>query len=207
MFVCVLLCITRKNLDNQGKRNVTGKTATVAMGKLVARVNFSTKTQKKRKEFCRKIIIEVLADVQTVINVNNDIDLSAGGMNNDINSIVASMSNIDSSVNSANNDIQNIADISTASERKTVDIDKTTDQSSSGYVSKLTGFRFLDLEILSAVVSVYVSSLCCCSTCNQAPLSLSENFSRKKGLDSALATECSLCYYINYLFIKKFKSI
>ena len=205
MFVYVFLCIACKNLYNQGKRNVIGKSATVTMGKLVARVNFSTKTQKKRKEFCRKKIIEVLADVQTVVNVNND--LNAGGMNNNINSIVASLSNIDSSVNSANNDIQNIADISTASERKTVDIDITTDQFSSGFVSKLTGFRFLDLEILSAVVSVYVSSLCCCSTCNQAPLSLSENFSRKKGLDSALATECSLCYYNNCLFIKKFKSI
>ena len=95
--------------------------------------------------------------MQTVNNVNNDIDLSAGGMNNDINSSVASTSNIDSSVNSTNNDIQNIADVSTASERKTVDIDITTDQSSSGYVSKLTGFRFLDLEIVSAVVN----SLCC----------------------------------------------
>ena len=55
---------------------------------LVARVNFSTKTHKKRKEFCWKKIIEDLADAQTVNNVNNDIDLSAGSMNNDINSSV-----------------------------------------------------------------------------------------------------------------------
>ena len=100
--------------------------------------------------------------MQTVNNVNNDIDLNAGGMNNDNNSNVC-MNNIDSSVNSTNNDIQNIEDVSTASERKIVDIDITKDQSSSGYVSKLTGFRVLDLEILSA----FVSSLCCCSTCNQ----------------------------------------
>ena len=76
-------------------------------------------------------------------------------MNNDVNSSVC-MNNIDWSVNITNNNIQNIADVSTASERKIVDMDITTDQSSSGYVSKLTGFRFLDLEILSAVVS----SLC-----------------------------------------------
>ena len=81
--------------------------------------------------------------MQTVNNVNNDIDLNASSMNNDNNSNVC-MNNIDSSVNSTNNDI-------------------TKDQSSSGYVSKLTGFRVLDLEILSA----FVSSLCCCSTCNQ----------------------------------------
>ena len=130
--------------------------------------------------------------MQTVNNVNNDIDLNAGSMNNDINSNVC-MNNIDSSVNSTNNDIQNIEDVSTASERKIVDIDITKDQSSSGYVSKLTGFRVLDLEILSA----FVSSLCCCSTCNQVSLSLSENFSRKKGLASALVIEYSLCYYNN----------
>ena len=165
---------------------------------LVARVNFSTKTHKKRKEFCWKKIIEDLADAQTVNNVNNDIDLSAGSMNNDINSSVC-MSNIDSSVNKTNNDIQNIPDVSTASERKIVDINITTDQSSSGYVSKLTGFRFLDLEILSAVVS----SLCCYSTCNQASLSLSENFSRKKGLASAMVIECSLCYYNNDFYTSK----
>ena len=49
MFICVFLCISRENLDSQGKRKVIGKAVTVAMGMLVARVNFSTKTQKKRK--------------------------------------------------------------------------------------------------------------------------------------------------------------
>ena len=113
-------------------------------------------------------------------------------MKNDIDSSVC-MNNIDSSVNSTNIDVQNITDVSTSSERKIVDNDTTTGHTSSGYVSKLTGFRFLDLEILSAVVN----SLCCCSTCNQASLSLSENFLRKKGLASALVTQCSLCYYNN----------
>ena len=76
------------------------------------------------------------------------------------------MNIIDSSVISTKSDIQNIADVSTASETKIVEIDITTDQSGLGYVSKLTGFGFLDMEILSAVVS----SHCCCSTCNQASL-------------------------------------
>ena len=109
------------------------------------------------------------------------------------------MNNIDWSVNITDNNIQNIADVSTASERKIVDVDITTDQSRSGYVSKLTGFRFLDLEIVSAIVS----PLCCCSTCNQASLSLSENFSRKKGLASALVIECSLYYCNNAFYTSK----
>ena len=37
-------------------------------GKLVARVNFTAETHKKRKELCRKKIIEDLADMQTVNN-------------------------------------------------------------------------------------------------------------------------------------------
>ena len=45
------------------------------------------------------------------------------------------------------------------------------------------------------ILSVVVSSLCCCSTCNQASLTLSENFSKKKGIASALVIESSLCYY------------
>ena len=53
----------------------------------------------KRKIFCRKMIIEDLADVQTVTNVNNDIDLSVNSMNN-----------TDSSANSLNSHIQNIAE-------------------------------------------------------------------------------------------------
>ena len=113
--------------------------------------------------------------MKTVNNVNNDI------------------------VNSTNNDIQNVADVSTASEIKTVHIDTTTDQFSSGCVSKLTGFRFLDLEILSIVAS----SLCCCSTCNQTSFSLSENLSRKKGLAEALVIECFLCYYNNNFYTSK----
>ena len=75
-------------------------------------------------------------------------------MKNDIDS---SVNNINSNVNSTNNDIQNITDVSTASVRKIVDINTTIDQSSSGYISKLTWFRFLGLEIVSAVVN----SLCC----------------------------------------------
>ena len=58
------------------------------------------------------------------------------------------MNDIDSSVNSTNNDVQNIADVSTASEGKVVDMDITTDLASLRYVSKPTGFRILDLEIL-----------------------------------------------------------
>lgn len=96
--------------------------------------------------------------------MNNDfsviIDLNVNYCMWIIDLCVKSINNIDSSVNSTNSDIQNIEDVSTASETKIVDIDLTTDQSSSGYVSKLTWFRFLDLDILSAVVS----SLCCCST-------------------------------------------
>ena len=104
---------------------------------------------------------------------------------------------IDSSVISTKSDIQNIADVSTDSETKIVEIDITTDQSGLGSVSKLTGFRFLDMEILSAVVSSHY----CCSTCNQASLIWSEKFSRRKGLASALVIECSLWYYNKNIYI------
>ena len=67
-------------------------------------------------------------------------------MKNEIDSSVC-MNNVNSSVNSTNNDIQNIINVSTASERKFVGIDTTTDQSSSGYISKLTGFKLLDLKL------------------------------------------------------------
>ena len=53
------------------------------------------------------------------------------------------------------------------------------------------------------ILSVVVSSLCCCSTCNQASLTLSGNFSRKKGIASALVIESSLCYYNNDIFTSK----
>ena len=119
-------------------------------------------------------------------------------MKNDIDSSVC-INNIDSSVNSTNTDIQNITDVPSASERKNVDIDTKADQSISGYVSKLTGFRFLDLEILSAVLN----SLCYYSTCNQASVSLLENFSRKKNLASALVIECYLCYYNSDIYRSK----
>ena len=74
MSVCVFLRISRKNLDNQGKnhdfracydRSTVGKATPATMGI----VNFSAKTQKKRKELCRKKIIEDLADIQTVNNM------------------------------------------------------------------------------------------------------------------------------------------
>ena len=74
----------------------------------------------------------------------------------------ACMNNIDSSVNSTNNDIQNITDFSTVLKIKIIDIDTTTDQSIFGYVSKLTGFRVLYLEIVSALVN-----LPCCQTVAQ----------------------------------------
>ena len=89
--------------------------------------------------------------------MNNDfsviIDLNVNYCMWIIDLCVKSINNVDSSVNSTNNDIQHIADVSTVSERKIVDIDIITDQTSSGYVLKLTGFNFLDMEILSKVVS------------------------------------------------------
>ena len=100
-----------------------GKVNIAATMEKACRVKFSTKPHTKRKGFCRKKITEDLADVQTVNNVNNDIDLSVNSMDSGvINSSVNSMNNIDSSVNSTDYDILNIVDVSTASERKILDI-------------------------------------------------------------------------------------
>ena len=66
--------------------------------------------------------------------MNNDfsviIDLNVNYCMWIIDLCVKSISNIDSSVNSTNNVIQHIADVSTVWERKIVDIDITTDQTS-----------------------------------------------------------------------------
>lgn len=92
-------------------------------------------------------------------------------------------------------DIENIAIVS---QRNIVDFDIKWGQSISGYVSKMTGFRTLDLLILSAVVS----SLCC-PLCNQESFSLSKHLSMEKGLASALVIECSLYDYINEFHTSK----
>ena len=66
-------------------------------------------------------------------------------------------------------------------------------------IQNITDVSFLDLEILSVVLN----SLCCYSTCNQASVSLLENFSRKKILASALVIECYLCYYNSDIYRSK----
>ena len=138
MSVCVFLRISRKNLDNKDKnhdyrtcyvRSTLRKSKYSSNHGESLQSNFSTKTHKKRKGFCRKKIIEDLADMQTINNVNNNIHLRVNRMDSDIDSSVNKMSNNDSSVNSTNYNIQKI-DVSTASERKIVDIDITPDQRS-----------------------------------------------------------------------------
>ena len=66
--------------------------------------------------------------------MNNDfsviIDLNVNYCMWIIDLCVKSINNIDSSVNSTNNVIQHTADVSTVWERKIVDIDITTDQTS-----------------------------------------------------------------------------
>ena len=66
--------------------------------------------------------------------MNNDfsviIDLNVNYCMWIIDLCVKSINNIDSSVNGTNNVIQHIADVSTVWERKIVDIDITTDQTS-----------------------------------------------------------------------------
>ena len=66
--------------------------------------------------------------------MNNDfsviIDLNVNYCMWIIDLCVKSINNIDSSVNSTNNVIQHIADVSTVWERKIVDTDITTDQTS-----------------------------------------------------------------------------
>ena len=76
---------------------------------------FQPTLTRKEDNFTEKKIIEDLADVQTVNNVINNIDLSAVSVNNDIDSS-GYMNSIDSSVNSTNSDIQYIADVSLVSE-------------------------------------------------------------------------------------------
>lgn len=55
---------------------------------------------------------------------------------------------------------------------------------------RITGYRIVDVELLSDVIEIL-----CCPTCKMSTLRLHENFSKKKGLASILALKCENCNF------------
>ena len=50
---------------------------------------------------------------------------------------------------------------------------------------KITGYRFVDVEILSDIIT-----LLCCPNCERSGLTLHENFSKMKGFSTLLLIKC-----------------
>ena len=58
--------------------------------------------------------------------------------------------------------------------------------------SKITGYRIIDVELLSDVIEML-----CCPACKMSNLRLHESFSKKKGLASFLTLKCESCDFEN----------
>ena len=62
----------------------------------------------------------------------------------------------------------------------------------------ICGNRIIDMEILSAAISVF-----CCPECSKSGLKLSESFVKKKGLSSLLVISCVNCDYQSDFYTSK----
>ena len=85
-----------------------------------------------------------------------------------------------------NNESTNLSNISTASEKKIQNIEVT---STSDNKERITGYRLVDMEILS-----FVFSALGCPECCKCELNLGETFLKKKGLASCLLTRKNCGY-------------
>ena len=80
-----------------------------------------------------------------------------------------------------------IVNTSTASEKNLIDMSPSK-VSAPTQKSDITGYRLVDMEILSTILSTLS-----CPFCKQATIKLSENTSRKMGLASSLKVKCTSC--------------
>ena len=67
--------------------------------------------------------------------------------------------------------------------------------SSSSSCESISGYRIIDLEILSIVFTTFL-----CPSCDKQKLKLSENGSKKKGLASLLYVQCKACNFIHEFY-------
>ena len=134
------------------------------------RVKFSTKRYKKRKEFCgRKVVESENKSINVITDVNSD------------SSVIKS-----ESLN-VNNESTNLSNRCTASEKKIKNI-----QVNSTLVNKeqITGYRLVDMEILS-----FIFRELGCPECCKCKINLRETFLKKMGLASCLSLTCKHCGY------------
>ena len=134
------------------------------------RLKFSTKRHKKRKGFCGRKVVE---PENKLINVNTSVNSDSSVVNSE-------------SFN-ANNEYTNLSNTCTASEKKIEDIQVT---SALANKEQITGYRLVDMKILSFIFSELGYPECC-----KCELNLREAFLRKKGLASCLLLTCKNCGY------------
>ena len=134
------------------------------------RVKFSTKRHKKRKGFCGRKVVE---SENRLINVNTSVNSDSSIVNSE-------------SLN-VNNESTNLSNESTASEKKIQNIAVTSTPDNK---ERITGYRLVDMEILS-----FVFSALGCPECCKCELNLGETFLKKKGLASCLLLTCKNCGY------------
>ena len=140
------------------------------MGK-TCRVKKCTLHYKKRRGFCRKKLEDVVNTWNEGDVVNSSVNIESPLVNNIVNNIV----NIDVS-NPTNASLE--LDSSTVSSRK---VQPIVVSSSSSSCESISGYRIIDLEILSNVFTTFL-----CPSCEKQKMKLSENGSKKKGLVSLL---------------------
>ncbi|XP_065660932.1 uncharacterized protein LOC136084596 [Hydra vulgaris] len=143
------------------------------------RVKQRTKNNKRKKIF----------NVKKKLDVNNvDMDVNMESNNVDMNI------NVTTSVADVNINIEKPVDFNfinsnelCASAKKIKKISSSRPKLSSNIV---TGYRFIDLEILNSVISTLI-----CPVCMSSKLFLSENENKRKGLASCLYVNCCVCDY------------
>ena len=148
------------------------------------RVKQRTKTQQKRP----KIFMRSRNNVNSVNIEQTSEDFVNNGVNIDVHNDVNS-----GNTSSVNNSFDSLSTSmnSTVSLRKVKVIECSTPNST----EKITGYRFMEMEVLFNVISILS-----CPDCSSAKtLSLSEKIGDRKGFASSLNIHCNSCGY-NYNF-------
>ena len=139
------------------------------------RVKFSTKRHKKRKEFCGRKVVE---SENKLINVNTTVNSDSSVVNSE-------------SLN-VHNESTNLSNTSTASEKKIENIQVTPTLANK---EQITGYRLVNMEIMS-----FIFSELGCPECCKCEINLGETFLKKKGLASCLLLTCKDCGYSNEFY-------
>ena len=142
----------------------------------ICRVKQSTRKSKKRRGFCIK-----KEDVDNVVN-------------NGLNTSFSDVNTIADAVNIVNND-DDASTSFTASAKKIQPIEASSPTAH----ESITGYRIVDMEILSSVFSL----LSCPSCDGKSVFNLSDIVSERKGLASHLLLKCKMCSYSHEFYTSR----